>query len=175
MYKPTSTHATPLAQRRQTKLLDRVREVARLKHYSLRTEQSYTDWIRQFVRFHSTAEGSRTTDGTAAGRVGRRPLLRWRHPEAMGAEEVRAFLTYLAAERNVAAATQNQAFSALLFLYRDVLKQELPWIGDIERAKRPPKLPVVFTPEEARGVLGRMRGTARLMAQLLYGCGFRSQ
>ena len=91
----------------------------------------------------------------------------------MGAEEVRAFLTYLAAERNVAAATQNQAFSALLFLYRDVLKQELPWIDDIERVKRPPKLPVVFTPEEARAVLGRMHGTARLMAQLLYGCGLR--
>jgi integron integrase len=82
-------------------------------------------------------------------------------------------LTYLAAERDVAAATQNQAFSALLFLYRDVLEQELPWIDDIERAKRPPKLPVVLTPEETRSLLGKLRGSARLMGQLLYGCGLR--
>jgi integron integrase len=134
----------------KTKLMDRVREVARFKHYSLRTEQSYSEWIRQFILFHGK-----------------------RHPETMGAEEVRAFLTYLAAERDVAASTQNQAFSALLFLYGEVLKAELPWIDDIERAKRPPKLPVVFTAAEARLVLDQMRGTARLMAQLLYGCGLR--
>ena len=91
----------------------------------------------------------------------------------MGAEEVRQFLSDLAVHRDVAASTQNQAFSALLFLYKEVLKQELPWIDDIQRAKRPAKLPVVFTPEEARAVLRRMRGTARLMAQLLYGCGLR--
>jgi integron integrase len=134
----------------KTKLLDRVREVARLKHYSLRTEQSYSDWIRQFILFH-----------------------RKRHPQEMGAAEVRDFLTHLAAERNVAASTQNQAFSALLFLYREVLKQELPWIDDIERAKRPAKLPVVFTVEEARAVLAQMRSTPGLMAQMLYGCGLR--
>lgn len=132
------------------KLLERVRAVARFKHYSLRTERTYWDWIRQFIFFHGK-----------------------RHPEEMGAEEVRDFLTYLAVERKVAAATQNQAFSALLFLYREVLKQELPWIDDIERAKRPAKLPVVFTPQEARAVLGKMEGMARLMAQLLYGCGLR--
>lgn len=134
----------------KTKLLDRVRGVARFKHFSIRTEQAYTEWIRRFILFHGK-----------------------RHPETMGAEEVRAFLTYLAAERDVAAATQNQAFSALLFLYREVLRQELPWIDDIERAKRPPKLPVVFTPEQARAVLGQMRGKAGLMAQLLYGSGLR--
>jgi integron integrase len=91
----------------------------------------------------------------------------------MGAGEVREFLSDLASKRNVAASTQNQAFSALLFLYKEVLKQELPWIDDVQRAKRPGKLPVVFTPEEARAVLGKMKGQARLMAQLLYGCGLR--
>ena len=91
----------------------------------------------------------------------------------MGAGEVRDFLTDLARERKVAAATQNQAFSALLFLYRDVLKQELPWIDDIERVKRPAKLPTVFTPQEARAVLAKLHGSARLMASLLYGCGLR--
>lgn len=91
----------------------------------------------------------------------------------MGAAEVTAFLTDLAVNKNVAAATQNQAFSALLFLYREVLKQDLPWIEDIERAKRPAKVPVVFTPEEARAVLAKLDGTAQLMAKLLYGCGLR--
>jgi integron integrase len=121
-----------------------------LRHYSLRTEQSYLNWIKRFILFHGK-----------------------RHPEEMGAEEVREFLTHLATKDQVAAATQNQAFSALLFLYRDVLKQELPWIDNIERAKRPPKLPVVFTPEEARAVLTKLHGPARLMANLLYGCGLR--
>ena len=132
------------------KLLERVREIARLKHYSLRTEKTYSDWIRRFILFHQK-----------------------RHPQTMGPEEVREFLTDLAANQNVAASTQNQAFSALLFLYKEVLKQELPWIDNVQRAKRPSKLPVVFTPEEARAVLGKMRGRARLMAQLLYGCGLR--
>ena len=121
-----------------------------MRHYSLRTEQSYLNWIKRFILFHGK-----------------------RHPEEMGAEEVREFLTHLATKDQVAAATQNQAFSALLFLYRDVLKQELPWIDNIERAKRPPKLPVVFTPEEARAVLTKLHGPARLMANLLYGCGLR--
>jgi integron integrase len=132
------------------KLLDRVREAIRFKHYSLRTEQAYVDWIKRFILFH-----------------------RKRHPEAMGAEEVRAFLTDLAANQNVAASTQNQAFSALLFLYRDVLRQDLPWIDNIERAKRPAKVPVVLTPEEARALIAKLHGTSRLMAQLLYGCGLR--
>ena len=109
------------------KLIDRVREAIRVKHYSLRTEQTYIDWIKRFIIFHGT-----------------------RHPGEMGADEVRDFLSDLAVKQNVAASTQNQAFSALLFLYREVLKRELPWIEKIQRAKRPAKMPVVFTPEEAR-------------------------
>ncbi len=121
------------------KLLDQVRAVLRLKHYSLRTEQSYLDWIKRFILFHGK-----------------------RHPETMGAEEVREFLSNLATKGGVAASTQNQAFCALLFLYRDVLKHELSWIGNVERAKRPAKLPVVFTKQEARAVLGKLHGTARV-------------
>ena len=132
------------------KLLDRVRAAVRFNHYSPRTEQAYVDWIERFIRFHGI-----------------------RHPQEMGAEEVRAFLTHLATEMKVAASTQNQAFSALLFLYREVLKQRLPWIDDIVRAKRPLKVPVVFTQNEARAVLWRIKGTPRLMAHLLYGSGLR--
>ena len=132
------------------KLLDRVRAAIRVRHYSVRTEQTYIDWIKRFIIFHGK-----------------------RHPEGLGADEVREFLSHLASERNVAASTQNQAFSALLFLYKEVLKKELPWIEDIQRAKRPVKIPVVFTPTEARAVLSKMHGTARLMANLLYGCGLR--
>jgi site-specific recombinase XerD len=91
----------------------------------------------------------------------------------MGAEEVKAFLSYLVTQMNVAASTQNQAFSALLFSYKEVLKQRLPWIEDIVRAKRPAKVPVVFSQAEARAVLSKMTGTARLMAHLLYGSGLR--
>src|SRR5436190_54064 len=93
----------------KAKLLDRVRQSIRFKHYSLRTEQVYVDWIKRFILFHGK-----------------------RHPEEMGAAEVREFLTHLAVKGRVAASTQNQAFSALLFLYREVLKQELPWIDDVE-------------------------------------------
>ena len=144
MASPLSTGPKP------PKLLDRVRAAVRFNHYSPRTEQAYVDWIERFIRFH-----------------------RIRHPQEMGAEEVRAFLTHLATELNVAASTQNQAFSALLFLYREVLKQRLPWIEDIVRAKRPLKVPVVFTQAEARAVLSRITGMARLMAHLLYGSGLR--
>ena len=132
------------------KLLDRVRATMRLNRYSPRTEEVYLEWIKRFIRFHGV-----------------------RHPQEMGAEEVKAFLSHLATEMNVAASTQNQAFSALLFLYQEVLKQRLPWIEDIVRAKRPAKIPVVFTQEQARAVLARMSGTPRLMAHLLYGSGLR--
>ncbi len=132
------------------KLLDRVRETLRTNRYSPRTEQVYVEWIKRFIRFHGV-----------------------RHPQEMGAEEVKAFLSHLATQMNVAASTQNQAFSALLFLYQEVLKQRLPWIDDIVRAKRPAKVPVVFTQEEARTVLSKMNGTPRLMAHLLYGSGLR--
>ncbi len=91
----------------------------------------------------------------------------------MGAEEVKAFLRHLATEMNVAASTQNQAFSALLFLYQEVLKEKLPWIDDIVRSKRPKKVPVVFTQDEARAVLSRLTGTPRLMGHLLYVSGLR--
>src|SRR5215471_528519 len=132
------------------KLLDRVRATIRLNRYSPRTEQAYVDWIKRFIRFHGI-----------------------RHPQEMGADEVKAFLSHLAVEANVSASTQNQAFSALLFLYQEVLKQRLPWIDDIVRAKRPKRVPVVFTQDEAKAVLSRMSGTARLMAHLLYGSGLR--
>lgn len=141
---------SPSSQPRKAKLLDQVRQAIRFKHYSLRTEVVYVDWIKRFILFHGK-----------------------RHPVEMGADEVREFLTHLATAAQVAASTQNQAFSALLFLYREVLKQELPWIDDIERAKRPAKLPVVFTPQEARAVLEKLAGRARVMANLLYGCGLR--
>src|SRR5260370_22772901 len=132
------------------KLLDRVRAILRTNRYSPRTEQVYIEWIKRFIRFHGV-----------------------RHPQEMGAEEVKAFLSHLATQMNVAASTQNQAFSALLFLYQEVLNQRLPWIDDIVRAKRPAKVPVVFTQEEARTVLSKMTGTPRLMAHLLYGSGLR--
>ena len=132
------------------KLLDRVREHLRRRHYSLRTEEAYVAWIRRFILFHSK-----------------------RHPLSMGTPEVESFLTHLAIDRRVAASTQNQAFNALLFLYRDVLKQELALLGDVERAKRPARVPVVLTQSEARRVLAHLQGTYRLMGSLLYGTGMR--
>jgi integron integrase len=131
--------------------LDKCRQVMRLKHLSYRTEETYLPVIRRYLEFHG-------------GR---------RHPRDMGADEIRAFLSHLAVERNVAASTQNVAFSALLFLYRDVLHLHLPAIENVERAQRPARLPEVFTREEARAVLARMEGTPRLMAGLLYGSGLR--
>ena len=132
------------------KLLDRVRERIRYKHYSLRTEESYVQWIRRFVIFHGK-----------------------RHPSEMGAPEVEAFLTSLAVEGNVAASTQNQARSALLFLYKEVLGSELPWLNNVEQAKKPRRLPVVLTEDEVRSVLGSLEGVAWLAAALLYGAGLR--
>jgi len=135
---------------RQPKLLDEVRAILRFKHYSLRTEEAYVDWIRRFILFHGK-----------------------RHPREMGAEEVRAFLTDLATVRNVAAATQNQALSAILFLYQQVIKQDLGWIEGVERAKKPQRLPVVLSREEARKVLAAVPEDYRLMAEILYGSGLR--
>ena len=132
------------------KLLDEVRRVIRLKHYSIRTEQSYCDWIKRFILFSGK-----------------------RHPKEMGEREVTAFLSHLATDLNVAASTQNQALSAILFLYGQVLDQKLGWLDGVERARRPAKLPVVFTKEEADRVLGLLKGTTGLMARLLYGTGMR--
>lgn len=131
-------------------LLEQVRERLRLKHYSIRTEQQYVQWARRFILFHDK-----------------------RHPRELGAAEVEAFLTHLAVEGNVAAATQNQALSALLFLYREVLEINLPWLDNVVRAKRPARLPVVLTRQEVTAVLDRMSGTYGLLARLLYGTGMR--
>ncbi|HXX42583.1 MAG TPA: integron integrase [Chthoniobacterales bacterium] len=141
---------SPVPAKGAPKLLDRVRQTLRANRYSPHTESAYVDWIKRYIRFHGV-----------------------RHPQEMGAEEVKAFLSHLATEMNVAASTQNQAFSALLFLYQEVLKERLPWIDDIVRSKRPKKVPVVLTQDEARQVLSRMTGTPRLMAHLLYGSGLR--
>lgn len=132
------------------RLLDRVRHAIRTRHFSRRTEDAYVGWIRRFILFHGK-----------------------RHPVEMGAPEVTAFLTALAVERRVAASTQNQALGALLFLYRDVLQIEVPWIDGVVRARRPQRRPVVLTRDEVRAVLTAMAGTPRLMAQLLYGAGLR--
>jgi len=132
------------------KLLDQVRDRIRVKHYSIRTETQYVQWIRRFILFHDK-----------------------RHPRDLGAPEVEAFLTHLAVEGNVAASTQNQALSALLFLYKEVLGIDLPWLKDVTRAKRPQRLPVVLTRDEVRAVLGKMDGVYGLLARLLYGTGMR--
>jgi integron integrase len=132
------------------KLLDLVRHTIRLKHYSIRTEQAYADWIKRFILFHHK-----------------------RHPAVMGASEVRTFLTHLAVERKVAGSTQRQALSALVFLYREVLHQDAGWFGEIAHAKTPERLPVVFTRAEARAVLAHLDGQHWLMTSLLYGAGLR--
>jgi integron integrase len=132
------------------RLLERVRDAIRRKHYSYRTEQTYLHWIRRYIWFSDR-----------------------KHPLEMGAAEVTAFLTHLARERGVAAATQNQALSALLFLYQEVLEIRLPWLDGIERAKRPVRVPVVLTVAEVKVLLARLDGTKWLMAGLLYGSGLR--
>ena len=134
----------------QPRLLDQLRGKIRVKHYSIRTEHAYMDWVRRFILFHGK-----------------------RHPGEMGAKEVEAFLTWLAVEGNVAASTQNQAKSALLFLYREVLGSELPWLDGVESAKRGQRLPVVLTEDEVAALLDRMSGTTGLIARLLYGSGLR--
>ncbi|MDO8813161.1 MAG: integron integrase [Gallionella sp.] len=132
------------------KLIEQVVARLRVKHYSLRTEKAYVDWIKRYIWFHGK-----------------------RHPQEMGAVEVEAFLSYLAVERSVAASTQNQAKSALLFLYKEVLQIELPWLDNITQAKAPKRLPVVMTEKEVQSVLARMDGSVWLIASLLYGSGLR--
>ncbi|MDH3196818.1 MAG: integron integrase [Candidatus Krumholzibacteria bacterium] len=132
------------------RLLEQIRLAVRLRGYSRSTEKLYVHWARRFVRFH-----------------------RLRHPREMGADEVRAFLSHLASTTRVAPSTQNQALSAILFLYRHVLQMDIGWIDGIERAKRPARLPVVLTPSEVRAALERMRGVSCLMAALMYGTGLR--
>ena len=134
----------------EPRLLDRVRNAVRVRHYSRRTERAYVQWVRRFVVFHGL-----------------------RHPREMGEAEVTTFLSHLATRRRVSASTQNQALSALLFLYRQVLDQRLEWMDSIVRAKRPARLPVVLTREESRSVLSELHGVTWLMASLLYGSGMR--
>ncbi len=132
------------------KLLDQVRDAVRTLHYSIRTEQAYVNWIRQFILFHNK-----------------------RHPRDMGEDEIQSFLTYLAARRNVSASTQNQALAAILFLYKQVLKADLDWLDQFQRAKKPKRLPVVFTRHEIARLLSCLNGQNLLMANLLYGSGLR--
>jgi len=132
------------------KLLGRLREALRVRHYSIRTEQAYVEWTRRFIHFHAL-----------------------RHPASLGAAEVQAFLTHLAVDRSVASPTQNQAKSALLFLYREVLGVQLPWLDEIVGAKLARRLPVVLTPGEVRGLLSQLTGTMGLLGALLYGTGLR--
>lgn len=139
------------------KLLDQLRETLRLKHYSYRTEQAYVDWVRRFIFFHNP--------GLRRGEVKH-------HPLEMGAPEIQAFLAYLARERQVSASTQNQALSALLFFYRQVLHKDIEPIL-LSTAKRPEHLPTVLTRDEVLRLLDHLEGTHKLMAQLLYGSGLR--
>ena len=132
------------------KLLDQVRDVIRRKHFSLRTERTYCHWIRRFILYHKK-----------------------RHPLEMGETEITDFLTHLARDGRVAASTQNQALSSILFMYREVFDQKIGWLDGVERAKRPVRLPVVLTRDEARRVFLNLHGRHRLMAGLLYGSGLR--
>lgn len=132
------------------RLLDQVRDQIRLKHYSIRTERVYCEWVKRYIRFH-----------------------KYRHPLEMGAAEVEAFLSDLAVRRDVSASTQNQALAALLFLYKQVLKQELPWLGEVVRAKKPARLPVVLSIDEVQRILNQLDGDVGLIARLLYGGGLR--
>jgi len=132
------------------RLLEVLRDVLRRRHYSYRTEESYVHWVRRFIFFHGK-----------------------RHPRDLGQEEVTDFLNHLARDRDVAAATQNQALAALLFLYKEVLGQSLPWLDGIERAKRPARLPSVLSAGEAQALLASLQGARWLMASLLYGSGLR--
>ena len=134
----------------ERKLLDQVSDLARLKHLSLRTEEAYRNWVKRFIFFHGK-----------------------RHPRELDAAAVRAFLTHLAVDEHVSASTQNQAFSALLFLYKQVLQIEALDITGVPRARPSRRVPVVFTQDEARSIIAQMKGARRLIAGLLYGSGLR--
>jgi site-specific recombinase XerD len=136
--------------RKEKKLLEQMRDVMRLKHYSYRTEQFYCHWVERFIRYHHL-----------------------RHPREMREEEVTAFLTHLARDGQVAPSTQSQALSALLFLYQQVLEVEIGWLDKVERAKKPARLPLILTRDEVHKLFAHLHGTSRLMAGLLYGSGLR--
>lgn len=132
------------------KLFPLIVERLRVKHYSKRTEEAYIQWIKRYILHHGK-----------------------RHPREMGVAEVESFLTHLAVERNVSASTQNQAKSALLFLYKEVLEMELPWLDNVTQAKAPKRLPVVLNKHEVQALLNRLDGTLWLIGSLLYGSGLR--
>ena len=131
-------------------LLDQFRNEIRVRHMAHSTEKAYVDWIRKYILFHNK-----------------------RHPREMGNAEVKAFLTQLAVDRNVASSTQNEALSALLFLYRSVLEEDFGWLDGVVRAKRPKRLPSVLTHDEARALIALLNGVTWLQAKLLYGSGTR--
>jgi len=133
-----------------SKLLDQVRSLLRTHHYSYRTEKTYIEWILQYIRFHGI-----------------------KHPAEMGAAEVKAFLSHLAVERAVSASTQNQALFAVLFLYREVLRVDLPWLDKFTPAKKSSRVPVVLTKAEVKQILDQLKGTNWIIADLLYGAGLR--
>lgn len=135
---------------RGSTLFDHMKASFRTRHYSLRTERAYMLWVRRFIQFHAP-----------------------RHPRDMGRPEVEDFLSHLAMVEHVAAATQNQALAAILYLYRIVLKQDLPWLDEVTRAKKPERLPTVLSRDEVHRVLAQLDGQLALMAKLLYGTGMR--
>jgi integron integrase len=145
-----STESASSGAPRQPKLLDRVRSELRVRRYSIRTEQAYTGWIKRFIFFNNT-----------------------QHPSELGVDEIRQFLCFLVEHDNVARSTQNQALSALLFLYKKVLKINLPRIDELTHSKRQRKLPTVLTKEEVKAILNRLDGTKLLVVFLLYGTGMR--
>jgi integrase len=146
----TMTIQSPDVEKREPKLLDRIREAARVRHLSLRTEKAYVNWAKRYILFHGK-----------------------KHPQEMGETEINAFLTHLAVEGKVSASTQTQALCSLLFLYRTVLAREVGELEGLVRARRKRKLPVVLTIEEVKRILSHLSGTERLFLSLLYGTGMR--
>ena len=144
-----SAHS-PIISKTTPKLLDQLRMAVQTRHYSRRTEKTYSNWIKQYILFHNK-----------------------RHPIELGEVEVNQFLSHLATKRNVSASTQNQALSAILFLYKNVLNKELGDFGNVVRAKRSRKIPVVFSRDEIRNIFYHLQGAKKLMAKLLYGSGLR--
>lgn len=132
------------------RLLDRVRNALRTRHYRPRTEDTYVGWVKRFILFHNK-----------------------RHPAELGERDISAFLTHLAVEKHVSASTQNQALASILFLYKVALERELEWLDDVVRAKRSQRLPTVLSRQEVAALFERLTGTHRLMAQLMYGTGMR--
>ena len=144
------TNPPPASPPQEKKLLDQVSDAIRVKHYSYRTEQTYKDWIKRYILFHQK-----------------------RHPKDMGADEIQAFITYLATEKQVSASTQNQALSAVIFLYRHVLQMDIALPSSVVRAEKSETLPVVLTHQEAMSIINRITGISQLMAKILYGSGLR--